>query len=66
MCEGYTYCASPDEIREWLASKYIVLLYNELIFRPESFFEASTIKESRIYYIPVSSQTRQLIQYQVT
>jgi len=29
MCEGHDYCETPEEIKKWLAGKYILLLYNQ-------------------------------------
>ena len=48
ICEGHYYCADPDLTRKWLANKYIILLYNQVRFNSEGFFEESTIRESRI------------------
>ena len=58
MCSGHDYCKSKDEIRDWISGMYIVLLYNQVRFDSEEVWENSKIKESRILYIPVSSQTR--------
>ena len=58
MCEGKAICESKDNILKWLSGKYIVLLYNQIRFAPNDFFEASTVKESRISYIPFNSQIR--------
>ena len=57
MCEGVG-CASKDTILEWLAGKYIVLLYNQIRFDQARYFEQSRVREARISYIPVSSQSR--------
>ena len=58
-------CKSKDEIKEWLSGKYIVLFYNQIRFDPKNFFEESKIKESRISYIPINSQMRQIVPYKV-
>ena len=58
MCSGHDYCKSKDEIREWLSGLYIVLLYNQVRFDSNAMWEHASVKESRILYIPVSSQIR--------
>ena len=60
MCKGESYCESEADIRKWLARKYIILLYNQVRFDPEHFLESSKIRESRIVYIPISSQVRNI------
>ena len=60
MCEGDG-CETEEKIREWLAGKYIILLYNQIRFNSNEYFYSSAIKESRIAYIPISSQVRQII-----
>lgn len=62
MCEpgGDVVCKSDEEIREWLSGKWIVLLYNQIRFDQEQYFEASRIQEARISYIGVNSQARQI------
>ena len=32
MCEGRSICRTRDEIRDWLSGKYIVILYNQVVF----------------------------------
>ena len=66
MCDGHDYCEDFDTIREWLRGKFIVLLYNQVRFDAEGYFENSTIEESHISYIPVSSQVRQIIPFKVS
>ena len=62
MCEGGPDkgCATDREIRDWLSGKWIVLLYNQIRFDQEQYFEASRIEEARISYIGVNSQARQI------
>mmetsp|Transcript_10769 Transcript_10769/g.13475 ORF Transcript_10769/g.13475 Transcript_10769/m.13475 type:complete len:260 (+) Transcript_10769:65-844(+) len=55
MCSGHSYCKSKDEIREWISGLYIVLLYNNIRFKSESYFDESMVREARLLYIPVSS-----------
>ena len=43
MCEGEG-CKSKEEIREWLAGKYIVMLYNAIKFNPGGFHQDSNIE----------------------
>ena len=58
MCEGKPICKTEREIRDWISGMYIVLLYNHIRFKTDEFGEGSVIKEARIKYIPISSQSR--------
>ena len=60
MCEGESYCESKEDIRKWLSRKFIILLYNQIRFDPENFHELTKIEESRISYVPISSQVRNI------
>ena len=51
-------CKTEAEIREWLMRKFILILYNHIIFDQDAFYEETLKKESRILYIPISSQVR--------
>ena len=42
------YCFSREETIEWLQHKYIILLYRQSRFDPDSFYEDTKIKETRI------------------
>lgn len=55
MCDGGEECESEANIRKWLIGKYIVLLYNEVTFDTENYFDESKKFESRLMYIPISS-----------
>ena len=65
MCEGKPICESKEKIREWISGKYIVILHNQIRFAPERYFESSRVKESRLTYIPVSSQVSNIHPYKV-
>ena len=65
MCEGAG-CESEEEIKKWLSGKYVVLLYNQVRFITNQFGKDSIVKEARITYVPISSQTRQLIPFKVS
>ena len=58
MCEGETWCESEENIRKWLKQKYIVILYNQVNFEHNKFHQDSFKEESRLSYIPISSQTK--------
>ena len=58
-------CKEKEEIQKWLQRKFIILLYNQMRFDPKGFHEAAIISESRINYIPISSQVRQIIPFKV-
>ena len=64
MCEGDG-CESEENIREWLKRKYIAIIYNHIRFDSEAYFENSRVAESRLAYIPISSQVREIISYKV-
>ena len=66
MCEGHEHCKSETEIRKWLRGKFIVLLYNRVRFITDGFYEQTLIRESVLKYIPVSSQTRQIVPFEVS
>ena len=61
MCVGHDYCESKEDILKWLAGKYVLILYNQIRFNTEDFFENTLNKVSVLEYIPISSQIRQLI-----
>ena len=67
ICDGgpANGCKEKEEILEWIKGKYIVLLYNQIRFSQEDYFSDSRIEESRILYIPVSSQIRQIIPHKI-
>ena len=58
-------CESQQDIQNWLKRKFIIILYNQIRFNPKGFLKAATISESRISYIPISSQVRQIIPFKV-
>lgn len=64
MCEGEG-CESEEAIREWLKRKYIVIIYNHIRFDTEQYFMDSIVRESRLAYIPISSQTQEIISFKV-
>ena len=55
MCDDGPECESEENIRKWLSGKYIVLLYNEVSFDTERYFDESKNFYSRLMYIPISS-----------
>jgi len=44
MCEGHDYCESEENIRNWLKRKFVVLLYNEIIFGLDQFGANVTVE----------------------
>ena len=44
MCEDEDYCESKEEIKKWLAGKFIVLVHNEVTFNQTAFFDDSRVK----------------------
>ena len=37
MCEGENFCKPKEEILDWLRGKYIVFLYNQIVFHADEF-----------------------------
>lgn len=66
MCEGYSYCESPEKIKEFLRRKYIVIAYNEIQFDQNGYFEKSKIPMSRLAYIPINTQMKQINSFKIT
>ena len=58
-------CESEEEIRNWLKKKYIVIVYNQIRFDSEKYFENSRVPEARIAYVPISSQVREEIAFKI-
>ena len=60
MCEGTTasgvLCHPKEDILEWLKAKYIVVVYNQIRFDSDSFYESAAIAESRLTYVPINTQ----------
>ena len=42
-----------------------MLLYNQATFKAKSYFEQAVTYESRISYIPIASEVRQIIPYEI-
>ena len=63
MCEGTTasgvLCHPKEDILEWLKAKYIVVVYNQIRFDSDSFYESAAIAESRLTYVPINTQQRE-------
>ena len=64
MCQGDG-CESEENIREWLKRKYIVIIYNQIRFDSEEYFMDSVVPEARMAYIPISSQTKDIIAHKI-
>ena len=56
MCQGHEECKTEEEIRKWLKRKYILLLYNQIRFETEGYFDEAAKKESRVLYFPINTQ----------
>ena len=57
ICEGEG-CYDREKILAWLDTQYIVMLYHQSRFNSHAFFEKTKIQESRLAYVPISSETR--------
>ena len=58
-------CFSKEDTLKWLSRKFIVLLYRQVRFDPSKFFQSTKIRETRLTYIPISSQERQIIPFKL-
>ena len=58
MCKGKSICRTESEIRKWLSNKYIILVYNQIVFQRDEFGQNAAKKEARLLYVPISSQLR--------
>ena len=55
-CHGHDYCASDEEITAFLRDKFIVLLYNQILFDANEYNENSVLEQSLLQWIPVNTQ----------
>ena len=58
-------CKSDDEIKQWLARKFILILQNNERFSTRLYGDEKVAKESRTVWIPINSQVREEIVYKV-
>ena len=65
MCTGETYCEKKEDILKWLSGKFVLLVYNTISFDSELFYEESKREESQIAYIPINSQARDMVPYNI-
>ena len=65
MCEGHDYCESEETIRAWLKRKFVLLIFNEIKFELDGFGQDVSIYESKLLYMPVNSQMREIIPFSV-
>ena len=63
--QGPGECKSDQEIKEWLARKFIIVLQNTSRFSTREYNEKKVAKESRIVWIPINSQVREEIVFKV-
>ena len=54
-CQGQDYCASDEEIKSFLKSKFLTVLHNEIIFDANSFGEDSIIAQSTLKYYRINT-----------
>ena len=66
MCTGEDYCESKENILKWLSgNKYVMLVYNTVIFDSEATHEESKIEEAHMSYIPINSQMRDIVPHRL-
>ena len=67
MCEGGPEkgCESEENIRKWLQRKFIVIIYNSIRFENEGYHDEAAVYESRLIYIPINSQVRNIQSFKV-
>ena len=55
-CHGHDYCASDEEITAFLRDKFLILLYNQILFDANEYNERSVLEQSMFQWIPVNTQ----------
>lgn len=65
MCEGHDYCESEETIRKWLKRKFVLLIFNEIRFELDGFGHHASVKASKLLYMPINSQVREIVPYKV-
>ena len=58
-------CKAKEEIYEWLKQKYMLTFTNQIRFRLEEFSEGKIVKESRTTWIPINTQLREEIMFEI-
>ena len=65
MCVGHDYCESEENIREWLKRKFVLIAFNEIRFELNGFGQRVSHKISKLLYLPINSQVREIVPYNV-
>ena len=65
MCEGHDYCESEENIIKWLKRKFVMLVFNEIRFELDGFGQNVSHKASKLIYLPINSQVREIVPYYV-
>ena len=65
-CENKPYCKPEQEITDFFKGKYLLFLSNQVRFDEKYFGYESVIKESRIEWIPISTQVQQMKVFEVS
>ena len=60
------YCKSDEFIKEWLVRKFILTYSNNRRFRIDEFENDIVVEEARIAWIPVNTQLREEVIYEVS
>ena len=65
MCYGLPDCKTEEEIKHWLSDMYIVMVYKHSRFDPSIYFDGTQINESRLHYVQISSQIREMHPFEI-
>ena len=58
-------CKSDADIVKWLKRKFILIVYNQRRFRLEKFDSYKVVPESRTAWVPINSQLREEVVFNV-
>ena len=69
-CDNSTFtgpglCKSDEQIKQWLARKFIVINMNQIRFSTSEYDERKVTEEAKFIYIPVNSQIREEVVHKV-
>ena len=65
-CRGHAYCKSDDEIKKYFATKYILILANQVRFSPSGFEEKTTIQESILMWMTINTRSAWVTPFKLT
>ena len=58
-------CKSPEQIEEFLRDKYILLVYNEIVFNTTGYGDERISKRSKLEWIKLGTQNKRVAPYEM-